>query len=144
MQRASYIAACLALAAFSAGVHAAGVDFSGTWVLNADKGQNLGMVAAVQETIVVTQTQDALDVDFTDVFQGKPATNFAAMGDESRTVSRWDGDKLVTTWTSEGAIAGTEVVKTETRWLSDDGNSMSVETAREGRPSMIMVYDRQE
>lgn len=157
MQRASFIAAWLALVAVSAGVPAAGVDFSGTWVLNADKGQNLGMVAAVQETIVVRQTQDALDVDFTDVFQGntttrqtsydlngEPVTNFAAMGDESRTVSRWDGDKLVTTWTSEGAIAGTEVVKTETRWLSDDGNSMSVETAREGRPSMIMVYDRQE
>lgn len=157
MQIFRLMGAGLLLAAFAATVQASGADFSGTWVMNADKGQNLGMAAAVQETIVVQQTGDALDVDFTDVFQGntttrqtsydlsgKPATNFAAMGDESQTVSRWDGDKLVTTWTSEGAIAGTAVVKTETRWLSADGNSMSVETAREGRPSMIMVYDRTE
>lgn len=132
------------------------VDFSGTWVLNTKQGQNLGMVAAIQETLVIAQTPEALDLDFSDVFQGKtttrqvhyelsgaPVENFAAMGDPSETVSSWDGEKLVTTWTSEGAIAGTEVVKTETRWLSDGGNTMSVETARGDNPSIIMVYDRQ-
>jgi hypothetical protein len=143
--------------ALAAAAWAANPDFSGTWELNTGKGQNLGMVAAIQETIVVVQTEDALRIDFTDVFQGntttrqtsydlqgEPVTNFAAMGEESRTVSRWEGDRLITTWTSEGAIAGTEVVKTETRWLAADGQSMSVETAREGRPSMIMVFDRKE
>ena len=149
------VGGCLALVAGIAAI-ASTMDFSGTWVLNADKGQNLGMVAAVQQTLVIEQTEAALNADFTNVFQGNtstremsydlsgnPVTNFAAMGDKSETVSRWDGEKLVTTWTSEGAIPGTQVVKTETRWLSADGNEMSVATAREGRPTMIMVYDRE-
>lgn len=146
----------LALAGMALAVQAATPDFSGTWVLNTDKGENLGMVAAIDETIVVTQGEDVLEIDFTDVFQGNTttrevrydlsgaaATNYAAMGEKSETVSTWLDDKLVTTWTSEGAIPGTTVVKTETRWLSDDGTTMSVTTDREGRPTMLMVYDRQ-
>ncbi len=149
------LAALLLLALCTA--QAAEVDFSGNWTLNTSKGQNLGMVAAIQESLVVAQTDTALTIDFTDVFQGNTTTrqteydlsgaavqNFAAMGDASQTVSRWEGDSLVTTWTSEGAIVGTEVVKIETRKLIEDGQSMSVETAREGRPSMILVYDRPE
>ena len=42
--------------------------------------------------------------------------NEAAMGEQSKTVSAWVDDTLVTTWTSEGAIPGTEVVKTEKGW----------------------------
>ena len=130
-------------------------DFSGTFEMNPKKGQNLGMAAAVKETIVVSQTDDTLVIDFTDVFQGntttrqvtydlsgKPMTNYAAMGDEGQTVSSWSDGALVTTWTSEGAIAGTEVVRTETRSLSEDGQTLTVETARDDRPAMIMVYDR--
>ena len=30
--------------------------FSGTWELNTKKGENLGMVAAIKETLVVAQT----------------------------------------------------------------------------------------
>ena len=141
----------------AAGLGAAGSpDFSGTWVLNAKQGQNLGMVAAIQETLIVSQTSKTLELGFTDIFQGKTSTrqvrydlsgaaveNFAAMGDRSETESRWEGGKLITTWTSEGAIAGTEVVRTETRWLSDDGRVMSVESVRGENPSMIMVYDKQ-
>jgi hypothetical protein len=157
MIKALIVGLSLALGAVVAAAQEAPVDFSGTWVLNTDEGQNLGMVAAVQETLVIRQSDATLDVDFTDVFQGNtttrqtsydlagtPVTNFAAMGDESETVSRWEGDKLVTTWTSEGAIPGTQVVKIESRWLSADGNTLSVKTAREGRPAMILVYDRQE
>ena len=145
----------LTLALITLMAHAAPpADFSGTWILNTDKGQNLGMVAAVQETLVVKQTEERLDQDFTDIFQGntttrsvsfdlsgEPVTNYAAMGEKSETVSAWQGTRLVTTWTSEGAIAGTSVVRTETRWLSEDGLTMSVESARGDRPSMIMVYD---
>ena len=122
-------------------------DFGGTWVLNTKKGENLGMVAALQETLTVVQTAEQLTVDFTDVFQGKtstrqvtydldgkPVENFAAMGDRSETVSRWVDSQLTTTWTSEGAIAGTEVVRTETRAVSGDGSTMTVTTAR-GRPA---------
>ena len=131
-------------------------DFSGSWVLNTKKGENLGMVAAIQETLVIVQTQDQLKVDFTDVFQGNtttrqvtydlsgdPAENFAAMGDRSETVSKWTDGALLTTWTSEGAIAGTKVMRTETRTLSEDGNIMTVSTARGDRPAMVLVYEKQ-
>jgi hypothetical protein len=130
-------------------------DFSGNWELNTKKGENLGMVAAIQETLVVSQTAENMTIDFTDIFQGKTTTrqvsydlsgesvgNFAAMGNPSKTVSKWDGDDLVTTWTSEGAIAGTEVVKLETRALSADGAEMTVATARGDNPAMVMVYEK--
>lgn len=132
-------------------------NFTGTFELNAKKGKNLGMVAAVKETILVTQTADTMVIDFTDVFQGntttrqvtydlsgEPMDNFPAMGDPSETVSGWKDDKLVTTWTSEGAVAGTEVVRTEIRSVSDDGQIMTVETRRGERSPMVMVYDRTE
>ena len=158
MRAGQIVSGWLAMALITALAQAAApVDFSGTWILNTDKGQNLGMVSAIQETLVVTQTDTNLEQDFTDIFNGNTTTrsvsfdlgggavtNYAAMGEKSETVSTWDDTRLVTTWTSEGAIAGTTVVKTETRWLSDDGNSMSVESSRGDRPSMIMVYDRQQ
>jgi len=158
MKTARIFGGWLALAFISAAAQAAApVDFSGTWILNTDKGQNLGMVSAIQETLLLTQTDTTLDQAFTDTFNGNtttrsvnydlgggPVTNFAAMGEQSETISTWEGARLITTWTSEGAIAGTSVVKTETRWLSDDGKTLSVESSRGDRPSMIMVYDRQE
>jgi len=132
------------------------VDFSGTWVLNTKKGENLGMVAAIQETLVIVQTQDEMKLDFSDVFQGNtttrqvtydlsgnPTENFAAMGDRSETVSKWTDATLLTTWTSEGAIAGTTVVRTETRTLADDGKTMTVSSARGEQPPMVLVYEKQ-
>ena len=58
-------------------------------------------------------------------------------------IAKWVNGKLVVTWTSEGAVAGSTTVKTETRWLSADGNEMSVETARANKPPMVLVYDKQ-
>jgi hypothetical protein len=141
----------------SLSVLAAGTtDLSGNWELNTDKGQNLGMVKAVDETLVVTQSADKLVIDFTSEFMlkttkrqvsydltGKPVLNEGAMGDKAQTVARWAGGKLVVTWTSEGAVAGSKTVKTETRWLSADGNEMSVETMRANKPPMVLVYDKQ-
>lgn len=142
----------LSLSALAAGT----TDFSGTWELNTDKGQNLGMVKAVDETIVVTQSAEKLVIDFTSKFMmkttrrqvsydlaGKPVPNEGAMGDKAQTVAKWADGKLVVTWTSEGAVAGSQTVKTETRWLSADGNEMSVETARANKPAMVLVYDKQ-
>jgi YD repeat-containing protein len=149
----------LALLAVSvAGITAAQdiADFSGTWVLNTKKGENLGMVAAIQETLIIVQTEDEIKIDFSDVFQGntttrqvtydlsgKPVENFAAMGDRSDTVSKWTDTILRTTWTSEGAIAGTTVVRTETRTLGEDGKTMTVASARGDQPPMVMVYEKQ-
>ena len=131
-------------------------DFNGTWELNTKRGENLGMMAAVQETMVIAQTAEQIVSDYTDVFGGKTTTrqvtydlgggaveNFAAMGDPSTTVSTWEAASLVTTWTAEGAIAGTETVRTETRTLSDDGNSLSVAMARGENPPMVFVYEKQ-
>jgi hypothetical protein len=130
-------------------------DFSGNWELNTKKGENLGMVAAIQETLVITQTAEQITIDFSDVFQGKTTTrqvkydlggatvaNFAAMGDPSETVSKWAENALITTWASEGAVAGTQVVRTETRSLSADADEMTVATSRGDNPAMVLVYEK--
>jgi len=130
-------------------------DFSGTWVLNTAKGKNIGMMAAVQETIEVQQTADALIIASASTFQGNTTKrtvtydlkgnaveNEGAMGGKAETVAKWDGDKLVVTWTSEGAIAGTKVVRTETRSLAADGKTMTVVSQRGENPAMEMVYEK--
>ncbi len=131
-------------------------DFSGNWVLNNTKGKNLGMVAAVQEAVAVTQTADQLTLDIAATFQGSttrrqvnydlkgtPVQNEGAMGDKAETVAKWDGSKLVVTWTAEGAVAGTKTVKTETRSLSVDGKTMTVVSQRGSTPAMELVYEKQ-
>lgn len=130
--------------------------FAGTWVLNTDKGENLGMVAAVKETVKIAQTPEKMTIDFSSVFMGKttlrtvtydltgkPVPNEGAMGDKADTVARWVDGKLVATWTGESAILGNKTVKTETRSLSADGKTMTVTNARDGKPPMVMVYEKQ-
>jgi hypothetical protein len=130
-------------------------DFSGTWVLNPGKGQNLGMVAAIQETLEVSQDTTTLVVKHTAVFQGRasertvtydltgePMTNEQAMGEVSETITSVVGDELMTTWTTEGAIAGTTSTRTETRALTDGGLAMTVTTVRGDNPPMVMVYEK--
>lgn len=130
-------------------------DFGGTWELNTDKGKNLGMVKAVDEIVVIKQTPEKLIADFSSTFMlkttkrqvvydlaGKPVPNEGPMGDKAETVAKWDGGKLVVTWTGEGAVAGTKVVKTETRTLSADGKTMSVVTERPNKDPMEMVYEK--
>ena len=125
------------------------IDFRGAWVLNTDRGANLGMMKAVEETIVVSQTTDLATFDMTDVFAGMTTTrsivydlngakmaNKAAMGAESETTSRWDGGKLVTTWAAEGAIAGTKSERTETRCLTDEGKTLNITMTRAGNPDI--------
>ena len=130
-------------------------NFSGTWAMNTSKGQNLGMMTSMQITEIVTQTPTELRMKDMSTFQGQdrtrelrydltgvPTVNEGPMGDESETVAKWSGDKLVTTWTSEGAVAGTKVVRTETRSLSADGKTMAVESARGTNPPVVMVFER--
>lgn len=131
-------------------------DFSGTWKLDTAKGRNLGMVAAIQETVKITQTPENMAIDVSSTFQGKtskrlvsydlggkPTQNESAMGDKSETVAKWDGDKLVVTWTAEGAVAGTMVTRTETRALSADGKTMTVAIQRGTNAPMELVYEKQ-
>ena len=143
------------LLVLSAAALAAPPDFSGTWTLNNKKGKNLGMVAAVDETVTVRQTPAQLVIDFASTFMmkttkrrvtydlaGKALKNEGAMGDVADTVARWDGNRLVVTWTTEGAIPGTKVVKTEIRQLSADGRTMTVTNQRPNKEPMEMVYEK--
>lgn len=131
------------------------VDFSGTWELNTDKGENLGMMKAVKETIVATQSDEQIVFAMTDVFAGvttertvtydlagKPMQNKAPMGADSETVTSWNGNKLVTIWTAEGAIFGTRTERTETRWLSEDGRELSVSMVRGDNPAIVFVFEK--
>jgi hypothetical protein len=130
-------------------------NFAGTWVLNAKRGQNLGMMAALQETLTVTQTADRLTVASKATFggqdtlrtviydlTGKPVQNEDAMGARAETVARWVDGKLVVTWTTEGAVAGSKNLRTETRSLAADGASLNVESVRGTNPPLVMVYEK--
>ena len=131
-------------------------DFSGNWTLNTDKGLNLGMVKAVSETVAAKQTPEKLTLDFSTTFMMKTShrqvnydltgktsiPNEGPMGDKAETLAKWDGNRLVVTWTAEGAVAGTKPVKTEIRTLSADGRTMTVRTERAGKDPMELVYEK--
>ena len=140
--------------AFSA-VAANSPDFSGTWIFNAGKSTNIGMMASAEYTSTITQTAKMLTVSDVTVFSGQKQAhetrydltgatvpNDSPMGEKSKTSSKWSGNKLVTTWESEGAVAGTKVVRTETRYLSEDGKTLFLESARAGKEPMVIVFDR--
>jgi hypothetical protein len=139
----------------AANAFAADANLSGTWVLNPAKSTNIGMMASMQLTETIKQTETSLAM--TDVglmngqsqtneirydLKGKPSSNQNAMRDKNETISKWIGSKLVTTWTAEGAIAGTKTVRTETRSLSPDGKTMTVETVRGSESALTMVFDK--
>ena len=144
---------CLATMSAFAAKHS---DFSGPWQFNTEKSKNIGMMAQMKMVETVEQSDSSLDVTTHTTFQGreedskthldltgKPATNESPMGGPSETVSKWDGGKLVTTWTSESAVAGgPKVVRIETRSLSADGKTMSVESVRGSNPAIVMVFEK--
>jgi hypothetical protein len=145
--------ACLLI--LSSALAAGAPNFAGTWVLNTSKGKNLGMVAALQETAVIRQTPAQLTIEFSTTFQGKtttrtvnydlggkPVQNEGPMGDKAETMAKWQGASLVVSWTSAGAVAGSTVVKTETRTLSADGKTMTVSSVRGSNAPMELVYER--
>ena len=133
-------------------------DFSGPWQFAPEKSKNIGMMAQMKMIETVEQSDASLDVTTHTTFQGrdedskthldltgKPATNESPMGGPSETVSKWDGGKLVTTWTSESAVAGgPKVVRIETRSLSADGKTMSVESVRGTNPAVVMVFEKKQ
>jgi hypothetical protein len=136
-------------------VAASAPDLSGTWVFNPAKSRNIGMMASAQLTSTVTQTDKLLTVEDISVFAGQKQTrvirydltgttvaNEAPMGEKSQTTSHWSGGKLITSWVSDGAIAGTKVVRTETRYLSEDGKTLFLESSRNGKEPMVLVFDR--
>jgi hypothetical protein len=134
---------------------AAQTDFSGAWEFNTEKSQNIGMMAQMKMSMSIQQSDAALDITVHSTYQGKeqeskthldltgsPATNESPMGGPNETISKWDGNKLVTTWTGQSAVAGKSVVRTETRSLSADGKVMTVESVRGSNPPLVMVFEK--
>src|SRR5258708_17697841 len=130
-------------------------DFSGVWELNAAKSQNIGRMAQMKMTVTIRQSLSALDAETHANMQGqdnvstihldlagKAVTNEMPMSGPSETVTKWDGRKLVTTWTSQGAVAGSTTVRTETRSLSSDGKTMTMESVRGSNPPLVMVFEK--
>jgi hypothetical protein len=145
----------LVVALVSGGMAAAKTDFSGTWVFNAAKSKNIGPMSSMELTSSIQQDASRLSIKDESKFMGqestrdtsydltgKPVANQNFMGENAETVTRWAGDKLVTTWKTGGAIAGTTVIRTETRSLSSDGKTMTLESVRGSSPPVVMVFDR--
>ena len=131
-------------------------DFSGTWIFNPEKSKNISMMSDMKLTQTIRQSSTSIDVTAEATFQGnnqqtkthydltgKTAANDSPMAGPSETVSKWEGEKLVTTWTSVGAVAGTKTVRTETWSLSPDGKTMTVESVRGSNPPVVMVFDKE-
>jgi hypothetical protein len=131
-------------------------NFSGSWQFNPEKSKNVGMMSQMKMVQAIEQSETALVVTTHASLQGKdddsrtqydltgkPATNESPMGGPAETVTKWQGGKLVTTWTSESAVAGgPKVVRTETRSLSPDGKTMTVESVRGSNPAPVMVFEK--
>src|SRR5438270_6544906 len=114
-------------------------DFSGTWEFKPERSKNIGMMAQMKMSLIAQQTDLALDITTRSTFQGKDeegkthldlsgasVTNESPMGGPNETVTKWDGSKLVTTWTGQSAMAGGTVIRTETRFLSENSKIMKV------------------
>jgi hypothetical protein len=131
-------------------------NVSGAWQLNVEKSKNIGMMSQMKMTQTVEQSDVALDVITHTNFQGrdndskthydltgKTVRNELPMSGPSNTVSKWEDTKLVTTWTSESAVAGgPRVVRRETLSLSPDGKTMTVESVRGSNPAVVMVFEK--
>lgn len=150
-------------------------NFSGTWKLDPAQSQmgggmgggrpgggggggGGGGMGAAQE-VTIAQDGTTLRITMTVMGEartqsfdlaGKPSTNQMAMGrmgGEMVTTSTWDGNKLVTTGSSnittpQGAMS---IQTREVRSLSADGKTMTVETTRTtpmGENTTKLVYTR--
>jgi hypothetical protein len=130
--------------------------FDGKWEFNPSLSKNIGMMAQMKLQSTVKQTENEMIITSVSSFggsgeqtselrfdlTGKPVSNKAPMEAPAETVTKWDGSRLVTTWTSDGSVAGTKSVRTERRFLSDDGRTMTVESKRRNAPAIVMVYER--
>ena len=148
----------IALLCLSAGVAFAAdhANFAGSWQFNPEKSKNVGMMSQMKMIQTIEQSDTALDVTSHTTFQGadddskthydltgNAATNESPMGGTAKTVTKWEGGKLVATWTSESAVAGgPKIVRTETRSLSTDGKTMTVESVRGSNPALVMVFEK--
>jgi hypothetical protein len=151
----SGLAAAVLLTAIVAAAATAPADFSGKWVFDPGQSKNIGMMAQGTVNTVINQSKEQIVVDDNSVFNGqadtqhttydlsgKPVGNVSMMAGQATTRSHWDAARLVTEWESAGSIAGTTTKRTETRYLSADGRTMYVESARSGKEPVVIVFTR--
>ena len=130
-------------------------NFSGNWTFDPAQSKNVGMMAQGKIHTTVVQTKSTIVVDDNSDFNGqkdtqhtvydltgKPVTNTSMMAGQATTRSHWEGTRLITDWESAGAIAGTMIKRTEMRYLSPDGKTMYVESARSGKDPMVIVFTK--
>ncbi|HXR96303.1 MAG TPA: hypothetical protein VN709_00530 [Terriglobales bacterium] len=141
----------LLLAGALLGFRPATPNFSGTWSFNPAKSANLGMMARMSDTVTIEQTETMLTTHDAASFggaaqpprdthydlTGKAVSNTSPTGEAGETTSRWQGDRLVTTWITEGSVAGSKHERVETRYLSADGRTMYLES----KP-IVMAFDK--
>jgi uncharacterized membrane protein len=119
-------------------------NFSGNWTFDAAQSKNVGMMAQGKVHTTMSQTKLKIVVDDNSEFIIQKDTQHTVydLTGQATTRSHWAGARLITDWESPGAIAGTMVKRTETRYLSPDGKTMYVESARSGKDPMIIVFTR--
>ncbi len=152
-----FMAVVFSLAVGAVSAASAPANFSGKWTFDPAQSKNVGMMAQGQIQTTVKQSKLELVVDDHSLFNGqsdtqhtvynltgKPVTNTSMMAGQATTRSRWEGTRLITDWESAGAIAGTVVKRIETRYLSSDGKTMYVESARNGKDPTIIVFTKVE
>ena len=141
------------LAAVAAYAASAPANSSGTWNFAPAQSRNVGMMAKGTIQTVITQSKLQLVVEDNSDFSGQKdtqhtvydltgtsVTNASMMAGQATTRSHWDGAQLITDWESPGAIAGTMTKRTEKRYLSNDGDTMFVESTRAGKDTIVMVF----
>ena len=128
-------------------------DFSGRWSINVSKSDYGRMAKPKTYVETIAQKDAVMTVNTTAEDQRGESTMFLKLttddrecvneinGNEFRSKSHWEGDKLVTTVTGDRGLSLVEV-----RSLSPDGKTQKVETymgqQRAGAPAMVRVEDR--
>lgn len=128
-------------------------DFSGTWVLDANKS-DLGTPAAKAQmskvVLVIKQTADQLSIERStgDValynLDGSESVNSLPNGGTSKTTMTWAGATLVGKTVS--TINGTDMTMADKRSISADGREMVLEISMQmpsGERKQRLVYARQ-
>jgi hypothetical protein len=149
------IAIAALCAACAAGATSQSNTLAGQWNYDPAQSKNVGMMATMKIHTIIIQSPSELTVDDYSEFNGQKdkqhtvydlsgtaVSNTPIMGGTATTRSRWEDARLITEWESPGAIDGTTVRRTETRYVSPDGATMYVESARPGQDPMVMVFTR--
>ena len=135
---------------------AAKPDFSGSWQFAPKLSKNIGMMSGMSMLATIAQTPESIQATY-DVgggmtdrliqrfdLSGKSVDNPTQMGGHAETTSELTSSALVTTWTSEGSIAGTKVTRTETWTLSADAKQLIITSVRGKGAPVVMVFEKRQ